>query len=277
MRASTATWKDDMSADEPVDEIAVPGGTVPVVSTGNGPPLFFLHGWTLDHRMWQPQLPELAKHYRLVMMDRRGFGRSTAPPDLMLEADDVMIVADALGIDRFALAGLSQGAAVALDIVLKYPDRVSAVALAGTPLPGLVPDPDSVPREEYEVLVRQGQMQTMRRKWLQHPLMQVPTPSGVKLLEIIVGDYDGRDLVQPSSLAIFDAAKMARLPMPLLAMAGSSDSPWRISCAHFLAETVPHGDFALIPDASHVANIAQPERFNTALMAFLDRHYFRSS
>jgi pimeloyl-ACP methyl ester carboxylesterase len=244
---------------------------VPVVSTGTGPPLFLLHGWTLDHRMWQPQLPELAKHYRLVMMDRRGFGRSTAPPDLMLEADDVMIVADALGVDRFALAGLSQGAAVALDIVHKYPDRISAVALAGTPLPGLVPDADTVPREDYAALVRQGKYKAMQRHWLQHPLMQASTPSGAKLLETIVNDYDGRDLLQHSSLPVFDAAKIAQLPMPLLAMAGSSDSPWRIACAHFLAEKAPRGDFALVPDAGHVVNIAQPARFNTVLNSFLDR------
>ena len=50
-----------------------------------GTALVLLHGWALDRRAWQPQFGELASRFRLVAIDRRGFGRSTAPPDLATE------------------------------------------------------------------------------------------------------------------------------------------------------------------------------------------------
>ena len=130
-------------AGEPVwhGEVAVDGGTVPIAVTGEGPPLILLHGWTLDHRMWGPQVAGLAGDYLLVMPDRRGCGRATAPPDLAREAEDVIAIADFLGLDRFALVGLSRGAVVALDVARRFAGRLSALAVSGAPLaqkPGIL-------------------------------------------------------------------------------------------------------------------------------------------
>ena len=61
-------------------EVAVGDGIVPIAMAGEGPPLILLHGWTLDWRMWLPQVAELSRSHLLVMPDRRGFRRSTAPP-----------------------------------------------------------------------------------------------------------------------------------------------------------------------------------------------------
>ena len=109
-----------------VDEVEVEGGTLPIAIAGDGRPLILLHGWTLDHRMWEPQMASLGKHYRLIMIDRRGFGCATAPPDLAAETEDIATVANALGIDSFALAGLSQGAAVALDFAIRFPSSAAS-------------------------------------------------------------------------------------------------------------------------------------------------------
>jgi pimeloyl-ACP methyl ester carboxylesterase len=230
------------------DEVDVGDGILSITSAGDGPPLILLHGWTLDHRMWRPQLEALGAHFRLIMPDRRGFGRSTASPDLGREADDVTCIADALGLEQFGLAGLSQGAGVALNFAIRNPDRLTAVALAGTPLPGLVPDPDIIPREDYAALVQQAAMKTMRRNWSQHPLMRVPSIEGQTLLALVLSDYDGRDLLRPSLLPAFSLEQIAALPMPLLAMAGTRETPWRIACAQLLADTAPLGNFASIRD-----------------------------
>jgi pimeloyl-ACP methyl ester carboxylesterase len=265
MMAAPARSMDNAS----VGEVAVEGGTLLVAIAGGGPPLMMLHGWTLDHRMWELQLEALGKHYRLIMIDRRGFGQSTAASDLTSEAEDIATVANVLGIDRFALVGLSQGAAVALDFAIRFPVRVSALMLAGTPLPGLVPDADSVPREEYAALARQGELSALRHQWLNHPLMRVGNDAGQRLLEAMVHDYDARDLLYPSALPPFSTAQIAALSMPLLAMAGSAETPWRIACARMLAETAPMGEFAMIPGAGHIANIGQPGAFNAMLQEFL--------
>lgn len=258
----------DLSLSEFVD---VGDGSVFVAMVGNGPPIILLHGWTLDHRMWEPQLPALGARYRLIMPDRRGFGRSTAPPDLACEAGDIVRIADILKLDTFFLAGLSQGAGVALDVAVRFPDRVAAVALAGTPLPGLVPDPDHVPRDDYTAMMRNGAIAEMRRDWLSHPLMQIDDDAHRALIAKIVSDYDGRDLLQPSAIQPFTHAAIAALKMPLLAITGDAETPWRANCARLLADVAPKGRFLSIRDAGHLTNIEQPAAFNAALLDFFSR------
>lgn len=251
--------------------IPVDGGVLSVLTIGHGFPLIFLHGWTLDNRMWAPQSAALAQDYQLIMPDRRGFGRSTAPPDLLAEAGDVLRLADTFGLSRFALIGLSQGAAVALDCALHYPDRIAALVLAGTPLAGLVPHADTPPRDEYAALVRQGQIAEMQRRWMRHPLMHIADPVVAKTLHTMVADYEGRDLVKPSALPVFSPEAIAALPMPLLAMVGEKETPWRLACAKLLAETAPFGALEEISGAGHMVNLEQAAAFNAVVTRFLAR------
>jgi pimeloyl-ACP methyl ester carboxylesterase len=165
------------------------------------------------------------------MPDRRGFGHSSAPPNLALEADDVLAIADAFGLDRFALVGLSQGAAVALNCALHHPDRIAALVLAGTPLAGLIPNADTPPREDYAALIRRGEIAEMHRQWMRHPLMQMADPVSAGTLKRIVADYEGRDLLQPSTLPAFSEEAIAGLSMPLLAMPAPSCCPKRLLMA----------------------------------------------
>ena len=69
--------------------IDVDGGTVFAVEIGSGTPLLMLHGWPLDHRMFDYQVDALSGAFRCIAIDRRGFGRSTAPPDMRREPGDI--------------------------------------------------------------------------------------------------------------------------------------------------------------------------------------------
>lgn len=249
--------------------IAVPGGDLIVSLSGAGSPLLLLHAWTLDRRMWQPQLPGLGSHFRLIMPDRRGFGRSTASPGLTLERDDIARIADTLGHDRLAIAGASQGAAVALNYALALPDRVTALVLAGTPLAGLVPDADDIPRDHYAALARADDFRGLRDEWTAHPLMRLNSASARALVAEMLADYRARDLIAPSSLPPLSAEAIAALPVPLLALSGTGDTTWRTACARYLAEKVPQGVFAMIENAGHLPNIEQPEAFNALVRSFL--------
>src|SRR5690606_18355591 len=55
-----------------VRQVSVEGGSLAVETIGVGPPLILLHGWTLDRRMWMPQIAALARRYQLIAYDRRG-------------------------------------------------------------------------------------------------------------------------------------------------------------------------------------------------------------
>lgn len=252
-------------------QVDVGDGVVPIHMAGDGPPLIMLHGWTLDWRMWLPQIDHLAKKFLLVIPDRRGFGRSTAPPDLAREAEDVNRIADLLGFDRYALLGLSQGGAVALDCAQRRGFRINALVISGAPLPALVERDEHIDLDRYETLAQEGQMDVMRADWSQHALMAHENPETSMLVDVIVAEYEGRDLLAPSSLPGVPSNVLCRLPMPVLAMTGNGDSPWRRECAKALADVVPRGSHNLVERAGHLANLDNPAQFNRIVDRFLSR------
>lgn len=246
----------------------VAGGLLRLTVAGAGPPLVLLHGWTLDARMWQAQIAGLARAFTLVMPDRRGFGRSSAPPDLTCEADDIARIADFLKLDRFGLVGLSQGASVALDAADRLAARVAGLAVCGAPLPALVSRAEALDLPLYQRLMREGRLAAMREQWAAHPLMQACTQPARDALAAMLADYEGRDLLAPSTLPDFTAPAAAGLAMPCLALAGEHDTPWRRAGAAALAEAAPLGRMALIAGAGHVANLDNPAGFDARLGEF---------
>lgn len=253
--------------------INVEGGQLHVRTSGDGPLVIFLHGWTLDWRIWAPQLP-LAQNRRLAMLDRRGFGRSSAPPQLTVERDDIDAIADHFGASKFSVIGLSQGAAVALDYARSRPERLDAVALIGAPLHNVVPEPNNVPeidRVAFSAMARGSKFSEMLAEWQRHPLTQVSN-QGQRLLDQILADYDGRDQMVDQEPLTFSNTDIAGLGMPVLAIAGETDSPWRQQVARFIGTTAPHGETEFISNAGHIANIDQPQTINTLLKKFLSQH-----
>jgi pimeloyl-ACP methyl ester carboxylesterase len=255
------------------DAVEVAGGCLHLAVAGRpdapGVPLILLHGWTLDWRMWLPQALALGERHLLVMPDRRGFGSSDAPPDLSQEAEDVAAIADHLGLDRFALIGLSQGAAIALDFAHRFPTRLAALVASGAPLPQLVERDETIPLDHYEAWARDGDLAALRRDWSTHELMRRDNAETAPLIEAMLADYAARDLLAPSVLAPVPRAALARIEVPLLATTGTHDSAWRRDCAAALGELAPQGRFAPITGAGHLANLDRPQEFNRVVGHFL--------
>ena len=254
-------------------EVAVSGGHLPIAMAGAidpaRAPLILLHGWTLDHRMWAPQVAGLADRHFLVMPDRRGCGRATAPPDLAREAEDVIAIADFLGFDRFAVLGLSRGAVVALDVAHRYGSRLTGLVVSGAPLPALVERAEVIDLERLRARVANGDLAGFRREWSQHPLMRTHSHEAAALRAAMLADYDGRDLLVASDPPRFPAEVLAHLPMPVLSMTGAHDTPWRRACARALAATAPRARHVEIPQAGHLANADNAAAFNAAVASFL--------
>lgn len=110
-------------------------------SAGQGEPLLLLHGLGSSSRDWENQIPEFAKHYRVIAPDFRGFGGSARAGDYSVEhfAADVWGLLARLGISRFHLLGYSMGGAVALQMALDRPERVRKLVLSNC-LPSFRPD-----------------------------------------------------------------------------------------------------------------------------------------
>lgn len=117
--------------------VAGAGAEIFVRTGGEGPPLLLLHGYPQTHVMWHRLAPVLARHFRLVIADLRGYGRSSMPKNdrdnraysKRAMAADMVAVMAALGFDRFAVAGHDRGARVGYRMALDTPPAVERLAV----------------------------------------------------------------------------------------------------------------------------------------------------
>ena len=106
----------------------------------DAPPVILLHGFPESHRTWRELAPLLSGKLRLVMPDQRGFGDSDRLQEVGAYATetllaDLLALADALGIDRFALVGHDWGGAIAWAAAIKGDPRVERLAIVNSPHP----------------------------------------------------------------------------------------------------------------------------------------------
>ena len=115
-----------------------------VVTGGDGPPLLLVHGWPQTWYAWRLVMPGLARDFSVVVPDQRGCGLSGKPADgydTGALAADLAALMDALGHQRFAVAGHDTGMWIGYALAADHPGRVARLAVAETPLPGVSPSP----------------------------------------------------------------------------------------------------------------------------------------
>ncbi len=263
-----------MSRDSWID---VTGGRLPVFRDGQGPPLLMVHGWALDHRMFQPQVNGLGRDLTLYTFDRRGFGAATAPPDMGRETDDLLRLLDAEGLERVHLLGMSQGGRIALRFAARHPDRLHSLLIQGAAVDGFTvvePETEHIPLHEYAALARGGDLDGLRRRWLAHPMMAVHTEDAdiLRLLDDILEGYTARDLLSDGSPpTAFDdevLTPLGRFPHPVLALTGALETDARKAHARKVIETVPRGREEVISGGGHLCNLDRPATYNAAVKAF---------
>lgn len=91
--------------------VKVPEGSLYYEEAGTGEPLIFIHGHSLDRRMWNEQFFKFAKHYRAIRYDLRGYGISSKQTEdfQFTHAEDLVALMDALHIRKAHIVGLSLG------------------------------------------------------------------------------------------------------------------------------------------------------------------------
>src|SRR5438128_11904286 len=117
--------------------LATSGTEINLIVGGNGPPLLLLHGYPQTHAMWHRIAPRLAQHFTVICADLRGYGDSGKPmsePDhctysKRAMAQDQVDVMQALGFERFALAGHDRGGRVAHRMARDHAERIERLAV----------------------------------------------------------------------------------------------------------------------------------------------------
>ncbi|MEE4280039.1 MAG: alpha/beta hydrolase [Halieaceae bacterium] len=268
-----------LAQEEIRDFAADDGSRLRIHLHGAGPTLLFLHGWTLDRHSFDAQAP-LADAFRLARFDRRGCGESTARPSLASEPGDIAAIISGLDTGPVHLLGVSQGARLALRVAVLYPDLLRTLTVQGVILDDFIPGVDDdapLPIDHYRELVKKGELETMRREWLAHPMLSSDDLSLAdrNRLAASVSAYSGRDLVDEQALvaaAVATPTALASMRTPTLVMTGERESLGRKAHAAKLVACARDAREVVLPACGHLCNLGQPDAYNRTLRAFLEDH-----
>lgn len=243
--------------------------------SGRGEPIVLLHGWTQDITIWEREAAALASNYRVIRMDRRGFGRSTGHADPTADPADVRALLDSLGIERATILGLSAGAGAALSFGMAFPERTDRLVLYGLgPIEGF-PGAAAMQAAFSNVanVARAHGLDSLWTFLMTSGLFWRPPGSPVPEMPDYWRRYNGRDLLdpQPPSGKVPHAhwSRITAVTMPILLIQGAHDMPPALAIAESIATRLPNARRVVIPDAGHGAHFDQPDRFLQALRDFL--------
>ena len=226
---------------------------------GHGEPVVLLHGGLANSNYWGYQVPVLAKHYRVILMDSRGHGRSTrdeAPYSYDLMARDVIGLMDFLKIRQAAIVGWSDGAILGLDIAIHYPDRLSKLfAFAANSDPSGVNDTSKSP--VFIAYLARAEKEYAKLS---------PTPDMYKAF------FDQISKMW-SSQPHFTAEQLGRITAPTWIVDADHDEAIRRENTEFMAAQIPQAGLLLQPEVSHFSFLQDPSQFNSDVLHFLAHPY----
>ena len=259
-------------------QVTIGNRLIPVRMAGSGRPILFLHGYPLDHRMWEPVLALLAQDFLCVAPDLRGFGRAAEESksfSICDLADDCAQLIAALQIRRPAIVcGLSMGGYVAMECVHRYPQLVSHLVLANTRCNAENADGAAARRQVANTALRDG-------------VAIVVTPMLEKLVcrstidqRKAVGDSVNVMMMQirASTIAWAQLAmshreefteRMKSWKVPTLCIGGDSDPITPKSVIEYMSSIIPNARLKIIEEASHLTPLEQPLEFANAIREFV--------
>ncbi len=245
---------------------------------GTGRPLILLHGGLGSGEMFGPTLPALAEHHQVVLVDLQGHGRTAdidRPLDVRLMAGDIAALIDHLGLRKPDVVGYSLGGGVALQVAVRYPEKVGRLVTASANIRRDAIYPD--------MLNQQGQVSAAAAPFMtQTPMYQLyqrvaPRPEDFPRLLDKIGaamaqDFDFTEEVrglQVPTLVVAADADMAP-PSHFVEVFGLLDGGLRDG--GWMGESRPKGGHALaiLPGLTHY-DLAESPLFATAVLAFLDQ------
>ncbi len=242
---------------------------------GAAPWLTFSNSHATDLHLWDAQIAALAGDFRILRYDTRGHGASDASAgayDMALLAADVIAIWDALGIEQSHVVGLSLGGTTGLELAAMNGDRVLSLAACDcrhnvSPdfLAGWAPRIALARDKGMDALVA-----STTERWFTRAYRDANPPELARIGDMIrqtsVAGYIG---CAEALKGIDTEKRLGAIRCPTLVMGGAFDPPAPPTLMAEIARAIPGARHEVINDAAHMANVEQPDAFNSALRAFL--------
>mgnify|MGYP001818324184 CR=1 FL=1 len=242
-------------------------------TSGDGPPLVFVHANPFDHRLWSFQIARFSAYYKVVAVDIRGYGRSDKPETEFSLADmkaDVLGVCAAEGISQAIFCGCSVGSGIALLTLLDHPEMIDAAILVGG---------NSRGSTNVQKRVDGFLNATDLRAFIQGYLGELVAPGfldkplGAWVLKTFTENANNN--LSARSIAQIHRARgacdmsdrLAGITKPVLVINGAPDNS--LEAGTRTASMVPGCRHVVLPDTGHACCIEDPVAFDEAMIQFL--------
>lgn len=246
---------------------------------GDGPPLVLLHGFPLDHSMWNAQLEHFSARCRVIAPDLRGFGASVVTPgptSMEQMADDCFGILNALGIaGRVTLCGLSMGGYVAWQFARKHRDRLIRLVQCDTRAAADSPEAAANRQKlaEHVLAAGTGALATAMLPKLFGPQTAARKPEVVAAVRGMIASAPppGVAAAQYGMAARPDVtAWLPNFHVPALLIVGTHDSISPPDEMRGIAQAMPSARLEVIEAAGHMSPMENPDAVNRAIAMFLE-------
>jgi 3-oxoadipate enol-lactonase len=267
-----------------MNHIALSHGELAYIDQGTGRPLLLVHGFPLDHSMWNAQIQSLSATARVIAPDLRGFGQSPlgkVDPEhgITMEqfADELAELLDALHIrEPVAFAGLSMGGYIGWQFCRKYADRLRCLIQCDT---RAVADSDEARAGRLKMAENVAGWGSLRVAEMMAPKLFSPNAlaTGPELMEDLRRVVGG---TSPATIAAAQrglaarpdvTAELSAIQLPTLILVGELDAISSSAEMRTIANAIPNATFVEIPNAGHMTTVEDPSAVNEALKSFLAR------
>lgn len=242
---------------------------------GEGPWLVTSHSLACSIGMWRDQVTALKDRFKVLSFDTRGHGGSDAPAGaytLDQLADDLQGLLDALGIERCHYMGLSMGGMIGMTHALRYPGRLQSLLLCDTT--SRVPaEAQPVWQQRIDTAQTQGMEPlvpfTLQRWFTAGFLAKDPEP--VRRIGTLIRNTPTAGFVGCcQAIRTIDLTdRLGAVKVPTIVIVGDQDVGTPVEASRAIQLAIPGAQLAVIPQASHLSNVEQPETFNHFAGRFL--------
>jgi pimeloyl-ACP methyl ester carboxylesterase len=257
--------------------IAVNGVNLAVDVRGEGPAILFIHGYPMNHSVWEHQLAYLDGWMRIAP-DLRGMGQSDAPDlgySMATYAEDLLALLNTLGVERVVLCGVSMGGYVAFEILRRARARVRGLVLMNTRAEADTPEGRKA-RDVASAQAREGGAQSVAAAMLPRLLAAAAPAENPALVERLRQMMAGTPLAgilgalaalrdRPDSLPLLPALD----GLPVLVVAGAEDQITPRDRAQAIADAIPGARLVVLPGVGHLSPVERPEATTEAMADFL--------
>jgi len=253
-----------------VATIQIDGASIHYLKEGTGPAVVLLHSLGGHAEMWRSTIDALRKSFTVIAPDARGHGNSALAEPVTVErfAQDAIAIADALGIPRFGVMGISMGGQAAMHIAAKASERVNFLIAADTSLGAAGKGTDRVAETEKRIaeLGPRAFAEEYTRSRLQKT---TPDQAMHAFSDMVVKTLPDVYVTQLRSILSQDLRPhVSKIRCPALVVVGANDVSTPVAAATALRDAIPGARLEIIENANHLSNIDQPERFNAVTSAF---------